>query len=242
MELTVGVGLVLTAGVLGITHGIEPDHVAGVTALTHKAGDARLSALVGGCFAVGHALLVVAWIAGAYLLFGTTSFPGYLETVGMTVVGTLLALLSLYLGVSGTRKLLHRHEHDHSDDGEHAHFHLHLPFDVRSDRKHGHKHTVFEYLKIGVVGALFTLSPPLSMILFSSTLFPQYGASAVALAVVVYAVAITVTMSLVGAGVGSLFGVVTDDPRAYGVFRTVGGVLVAGFGVFMGLGAVPALV
>lgn len=242
MELTVGVGLVLTAGVLGITHGIEPDHVAGVTALTHKAGDARLSALVGGCFAVGHALLVVAWIAGAYLLFGTTSFPGYLETVGMTVVGTLLALLSLYLGVSGTRKLLHRHEHDHSDDGEHAHFHLHLPFDVRSDRKHGHKHTVFEYLKIGVVGALFTLSPPLSMIAFISVTMSESAGILLVGAVAAYTITIVATMAAIGGGAGALFDLTkARGERVHAASQVVASVLVLAFAVNILAAQVPVL-
>jgi hypothetical protein len=98
---------------------------------------------------------------------------------------------------------------------------------------HGHGHGVGAYLKTGLVGALFTLSPPLSMILFASTLFADYGGAVVALAVVAYAVAITATMSAVGAGVGAAFGATAERPRLYGGARLVGGVLVTGFAVSM---------
>ena len=69
----------------------------------------------------------------------------------------------------------------------------------------------------GVVGALFTLSPPLSMIAFAATLFPA-DPELVAVAVAAYAVIITATMSALGAGVGAL---------------------VAGPGVSLVLGTVP---
>ena len=46
MSVTVA-GALLTAGVLGVTHAIEPDHVAGIASLTGRYGDSRLSALVG---------------------------------------------------------------------------------------------------------------------------------------------------------------------------------------------------
>lgn len=259
-------GALATAGILGVTHAIEPDHVAGISSLTSRYGDPRLSALVGACFSVGHVALVVVWLAIGYLLLGRTDYPPVFDAVGTLGVAVVLGVLGAVMAVGGLRSVLHAHEHEH--DGEvHAHPHLHLPFvgsDAHShgseDHNHGpriekapahhdyhehphhdHGHGVVNYLKTGLVGALFTLSPPLSMILFSSTLFPEYGATAVALAVVVYAISITATMSVVGAGVGGLFGTVTDDPRARGALRGVGGVLVAGFALSMALDAIPVL-
>lgn len=32
-----------TAGVLGVSHAVEPDHVAGISSLTSEYGDSRLS-------------------------------------------------------------------------------------------------------------------------------------------------------------------------------------------------------
>jgi hypothetical protein len=241
--LTVGVGHLLTAGVLGITHGIEPDHVAGITALTHEAGDPKLSALVGGCFAAGHAVLVVCWIALAYLLFGSTSFPAVYEQVGLLFVGIVLSLLSLYLGVTGTRKLLHRHEHDHGDD-LHAHYHIHLPAAIRpstdSHGDHEHEHTTLEYLKIGTVGALFTLSPPVSMIAFISVAMTESGEALTVGVVAAYAVSIIATMALIGGGAGSLFQFSkTQGERFHAISQIAASVLVLGFALNMLVGVVP---
>lgn len=215
MDFTTGAGLLLTACTLGITHGIEPDHVAGVTALTYERGDPRLSALVGGCFAAGHVALVIVWIALAYVLLGTTSFPSVFEQIGMVLVGIMLSLLGLYLGITGTRKLIHRHTHDHSERS-HAHYHLHLPksicssatqFELHVDNhsEHTHSHGVIGYLKIGFVGALFTLSPPVSMLAFISVVLAETDGGFLSGIVLAYAAAIVVTMALIGGGAGILF-------------------------------------
>jgi nickel/cobalt exporter len=245
MDPTVGAGLLLSAGVLGITHGIEPDHVAGITALTHDAGDPKLSALVGGCFAVGHALLVVLWIVIASVLFGATTFPPIFEQGGLLVVGVVLALLSLYLGIRGTRRFLHRHEHDHGS-GEHAHVHVHLPASThdqsRENNAHTHEHGVFEYLKIGTVGALFTLSPPVSMIAFISVVMSKQGEGLVALTVIAYTVSIVVTMAVIGGGAGSMFHVTKQRGEHYhAIFQIVAAVLVLAVALHLLIGVVPGL-
>ena len=241
LGLTAGIGYLLTAGLLGITHGIEPDHVAGITALTHEAGDPKLSALVGGCFAAGHALLVVVWIAAAYALFGTTSFPPAFEQVGTLFVGIVLAGLSLYLGVTGTRKLVHRHRHEHGSE-PHSHYHLHLPASIRPTTEghgaHTHDHTTLEYLKIGTVGALFTLSPPVSMIAFISVTVADSGTPLMIGVVAAYAVSIIATMAVIGGGAGSVFGVSkAKGERFHAISQVVASVIVLGFAVnvFAGL-------
>ncbi|MUW14983.1 hypothetical protein GJ633_10140 [Halorubrum sp. CBA1125] len=246
--VTAGVGSLLTAGVLGVTHGIEPDHVAGITALTHEAGDPRLSALVGGCFAVGHAILVVVWVAVAYALFGVTSFPATFDRLGTLFVGGLLALLSLYLGVTGVRKLRHRRRHARGDDHSHSHV---LPASLRPTHDHGtdhdegregHEHTTFEYLKIGTVGALFTLSPPVSMIAFVSVALPNGGAPLAVGVVAAYAVTIVATMALIGGGAGSLFRVSKRrSVRLHAVSQVVASVLVLAFAVDVLAGLAPGL-
>lgn len=252
MDLAIGGGLLLTAAALGVTHGIEPDHVAGITSLTHEAGDAKLSALVGGCFGLGHAVLVVVWIAVVALLLGTTTVPAVFEQVGMLVVGVVLSVLGLSLGVSGTRKLVHKHGHDHGD-GFHVHYHVHLPTRPRSIAEHeeeaedvhgdhGHDHGVIAYLKIGVVGALFTLSPPVSMIAFISVLMSQGGGTLIVGVVAVYTTTIVATMTLIGGGAGTLIGV----SKARGErFHTISQLVVSGLVLVVGLHllatAVPSL-
>lgn len=233
MELGAGVGLLLTASALGITHGIEPDHVAGIAALTHDAGDARLSALVGGCFAAGHAALVVLWIAIASLVVDAASFPPVFEQVGMLFVGVILSLLSLYLGVTGTRKLIHEHGHQH-DDSSHSHYHFHVPLLGRAGADghgdHLHEHGTVEYLKIGVVGALFTLSPPVSMIAFISVTMSQTPGPLVLGVVGAYTVSIIGTMAIIGGSAGSVFGLTkAKGEHVHAAFQVVAAVLILGF-------------
>ena len=220
-------GALATAGVLGFTHAIEPDHVAGISSLAGEAGDSRLSAVVGACFSLGHVALVVVWLGVMAVLSGQGALPSGLDAAGTVGAALLLGGLGTLMAVGGLRTVVRTDEHSHGDV-THEHPHLHLPLPGVGSHDHDdHDHDVAAYLKTGLLGALFTLSPPLSMIAFAGTLFPQYGLSAVSLAVVVYAVSITITMSAIGAGVGTAFGTArTLDARAYGAVRTVAGAAV----------------
>lgn len=229
----------LTAGVLGVTHAIEPDHVAGISSLTSEYGDSRLSALAGACFSVGHVALVVAWLGVGYLLLGRTSFPAVYGRVGTLGVGVLLGVLGAAMAVGGLRRIVRSAEHDHGGV-THSHPHIRLPLPGFDGADHGHD--TVSYLKTGLVGALFTLSPPVSMIVFASTLLPGYGAEAVGLAVLTYGVTITATMSLLGAGAGALFGLTNSrGDIVHGLAQTVAGVAVAALAGSLLLDAVPAL-
>jgi high-affinity nickel permease len=211
-----------TAGVLGVTHAIEPDHVAGISSLTAACGDSRLSALAGACFSLGHVALVVVWLAVAQFLLGRTVFPPLYDRVGTLGAGLVLGLLGAAMAVVGVRRVLRAEPHDHGDR-THSHPHPHLPlpgFDA-----HDHAHDARSYLKTGLVGALFTLSPPVSMLAFAATLLP--GAGVASLAVLTYAIAITATMSLLGAGVGAAFGRLgARGARFHGAAQAVAGVVV----------------
>ena len=245
-------GALATAGVLGFTHAIEPDHVAGISTLAGETGDSRLSAVVGACFSLGHVALVVVWLGVLAVLGGQGALPPGLDTVGTVGAALLLGVLGTVMAVGGLRVVVRTDEHSHGDvTHEHPHLSLPLPgvgnhgheHDGEHDHDHGtdhghpddhdhdhpddHAHSLGAYLKTGLLGALFTLSPPLSMIAFAGTLFPQYGFGAVSLAVVVYAVSITLTMSAIGAGVGATLDTTRHlDARAYGAVRTVAGAAV----------------
>ncbi|UHQ99131.1 hypothetical protein HYG81_26150 (plasmid) [Natrinema zhouii] len=239
MDLTTTSAILLTASVLGVTHGIEPDHAAGIASLTSEAESSKLSAIVGMCFAVGHVFLVILWIIIAYFLLGQTTFPPVIESVGSIVLGLVLILLSGVLGVVGIRTFIHKHEHSHSDDGNnHAHFHLHLPISSKQHRSsslpsHTHEHTIAEYLEVSIVGALFTLSPPLSMIAFISIIVTDTNQEIVALAVLAYAAAITVTMALIGAGTGAFFALAKGkSDRIHAISQIVSAVIVFAFGFY----------
>jgi nickel/cobalt exporter len=235
MGVTV-LGALATAGALGVTHAVEPDHVAGISSLTSRQGDPRLSALVGACFSLGHVALVVVWLAVGYLLLGHEEFAPVYDAVGTVGVAVLLGLLGATMAVGGLRTVLWSDEHEH--DGV-VHSHPRIAPGLFGDAEDDHDHTTAAYLKTGLVGALFTLSPPLSMIAFSATLLPELGPGPIVLAVLAYAAGITATMSLLGAGVGGLFGAVADDPRTHGLLRGVAGVAIAGLAVSLFTGVVP---
>ena len=237
MSGTLVVALV-TAGTLGVTHAIEPDHVAGISSLTAEYGDSRLSALAGACFSLGHVALVVAWLGAASLLLGRAEFPPVYDRVGTLGAGLVLGLLGAGLAVAGLRRVVGTDGHAHGDT-RHSHPHLHLP--LPGVDGHDHDHDARSYLKTGLVGALFTLSPPVSMLAFAATLLP--GAGVASLAVLTYAVAITATMSLLGAGVGAAFGRLGErSATVHGVAQTVAGVVVVGLAVLLvaDAGVVPA--
>lgn len=224
MSLTVA-GALATAGALGVTHAIEPDHVAGISSLTSEYGDSRLSALVGACFSIGHVALVVAWLAVAYAVFGRTEFPPAFDAVGTVGVGVVLGLLGAAMALGGLRQMVRTGEHDHGDR-THSHPHLRLPLSGPDPTDHGHDAAA--YLRTGLVGALFTLSPPVSMMVFAATLFPDYGGGVVALAVVAYGLTITATMSAIGAGAGATFGATRAwDGRLHAAAKLVAGVAIA---------------
>jgi len=241
MSLEVGTGLtgaLVTAALLGVTHAVEPDHVAGITSLTGRYADARLSALVGACFSLGHVALVVGWL-GVAVLVGRTAFPAVLEPLGTVGAALLLGAVGAGMGVGGLQTLARGHARGHADDADP---HVHLPLGDRIGLGDAdHAHGVGTYLRTGLVGALFTLSPPLSMIALSSALFGEYGGRTVGLAVLVYAVAITATMGLVGAGVGATLGQLEDRRLRSGLRAVAGGLAVALAGVMLA-GALPALV
>ena len=225
----------LTAGVLGITHAIEPDHVAGISSLTSRFESPRLSAAVGACFSIGHAALVVAWLAIGYFTLGRTRYPAVLDTVGTAVVALVLGSIGALMMLRGLRSMYHVYQHSHAHDGV-AHEHTHTP----KSTSHGHDHTAGTYLKMSLTGALFTLSPPLSMIVFASSLFSQYGVRTVALAVAVYTVAITATMSAIGAGVGTVVAHTDRSSGGYHLARTTGGLLIVALAVSLVVGSLPS--
>jgi len=230
-------GALATAGALGVTHALEPDHVAGISSLTGRYGDSRLSALVGVCFSAGHVALVMVWLAVAYLVLGNAAFPAILDTVGTLVVSVALGVFGGLLAVRGYRAVARDHAHDHTHSyGRHDHGHDHHEPHVHLPLVGGHDHThgTRAYLKTGLLGALFTLSPPLSMIAFLGTVIPAQGFPAAGLSVAAYAVGITATMGAIGAGVGGLFGLSRRHGRLSGLLRLVTGVAVVALAASLG--------
>lgn len=226
-----GLPIFASAFLLGVTHALEPDHVAGISAVATGSGDSRVGTLTGSAFGAGHAVLVVVWVGLWYVLDGLGVVPAWMDGVGTTLVAVLLATFAIYLGVAGVRRLVHRHEHTH-DDHTHAHYHVHIPFVPHADTAHGHDHTAAGYLRMGVLGALFTLSPPVSMIAFLATVQPVAGELVVWSAIAVYSVTIVAAMASIGFGVGRAAGrLERHGARVHGALQLVTAIVLFGVAV-----------
>lgn len=227
---------VATAGILGVTHAIEPDHVAGISSLTSEYGESRLSALAGVCFSLGHIVVVTLWLFVASFLLEQIDFPPVYDTAGTAGAGILLGLLGGAMAIGGIQRV-YLDEHNH---GKASYTHSHVYFSFMQPTEHGHDSVFF--LKTGLIGALFTLSPPISMIVFSSTLLPDYGAGVVSLAVVTYGISIITTMGIVGASTGAVFGIAKQRSfRFHGGVRTVAGLGILTFAAVLLFDTLPLL-
>jgi hypothetical protein len=131
----------------------------------------------------------------------------------------------------------------HGRPDGHDGLHLHLPLPgVGADHDHDDVPSVRRFLRTGAVGALFTLSPPLSMIAFASGIMPDHGGGGMALIVLAYAASITVAMGAVGALAGSVFAATRlRDGRLHGGAQVLGAVLVCGVAAHLLWTAVPTV-
>lgn len=160
---------ILIAGfLLGMTHAIEPDHLAAMgTMTTDKPGWRRL-AWRGAVWGLGHTLTLLAISMGVILLGWTLS----LQTSALLemMVGFMLVGLAILLFVRLWRLRMHIHVHSHEDGTTHVHFHSHeaglATHDGHDSHTHRHDHTrqfSLKALGIGMVhgaagsGALLVL-------------------------------------------------------------------------------------
>lgn len=109
-------GLISTSGillmfVLGLRHGLDPDHIACIDGLTWRTldRDARLAPWVGTLFALGHGLLVTAIAVGVSKLSHTISVPAAL----VEIFGWIPTALLVLVGTLNLRQLLRTDQHYH---------------------------------------------------------------------------------------------------------------------------------
>jgi high-affinity nickel-transport protein len=152
-ETTLGVGLIVTAFVFGLRHGVDWDHIAAITDITGSQQRKRDSLLFSTLYALGHASVVL--LLGIAAIAGGRFIPEGFDSIMEPVVGGTLVLLGIYLFwgllrhgpdvrmrsrwmllIEGIRRVHHRistrgktiiveheHEHDHVDPGAHDHLH-----------------------------------------------------------------------------------------------------------------------
>lgn len=99
---------------------------------------------------------------------------------------------------------------------------------------------MLEYLKIGIVGAAFTLSPPISMIAFISVVMTQADLPLLTGSVLIYAGTIVATMAFLGGGAGTISRLFKKrGRRVHAVSQIVASALVFAFAVNILAGIVP---
>lgn len=233
VEVGTGLGVLGAATVLGVTHGFEPDHAAGISALTSDADRWTHAAFVGGSFAVGHVVVVLAWVAVLSALGQAASdLSGTLDQAGTLLAGLILFALAVLLATTGTRRLrgLPAHPTPAGTLGP-----VRRTLAVAQAHLHRHDHeTHADYLRTGVVGSLFALSPPVSMLALVSAVLPTAGIGATGASVAVYAVALTASMVLVGSGLGSVFSAArTVSHRTHAAVELTASVVVLAFAVHL---------
>ena len=148
-----GAGLLLTALLFGLRHGIDWDHIAAITDISGSQTNPRRSMVLATAYALGHAVVVL--LLGALAVIAGEELPRGVDAVMERLVGVTLLALGVYLVYSlirhgaafrmksrwmlliaaargaarwlghGARRTYEIvHEHDHSVEG-HGHEHVH---------------------------------------------------------------------------------------------------------------------
>ncbi|MHC3436581.1 ABC transporter permease [Natrialbaceae archaeon A-gly3] len=136
MELGVVVGVI----VIGLVHGILPDHgwpIAAMYALRRKRRWLH-GAVAGLILGVGHLVSSVALVLAYYWVSG---FAAFAEGPWLRyVAGTLLIALGIYEYRHGGHGELHDHDHHHTDGGHNQDDHHHHDHDDHGHHDHSHDH------------------------------------------------------------------------------------------------------
>ncbi|MEX2457644.1 MAG: hypothetical protein WD770_01505 [Actinomycetota bacterium] len=91
-------GLLGSALLFGLRHGIDWDHIAAITDITSSQEDRRSSMVFGTLYAVGHALVV--FLLGVVAILIGERLPAGVDEAMTRVVGVTLLLLGVYVIVS----------------------------------------------------------------------------------------------------------------------------------------------
>jgi ABC-type nickel/cobalt efflux system permease component RcnA len=100
-----GLGLLATAFVFGLRHGIDWDHIAAITDITGSQEDTRASMVLSSIYALGHAAVVL--VLGTAAVLAGEFVPESVDSAMEKVVGVTLLVLGIYVFYS-----LFRHGRD----------------------------------------------------------------------------------------------------------------------------------
>jgi hypothetical protein len=221
------------AGLLGLRHATDPDHLAAVVTLATNEGPPRTSAAgrLGLAWGLGHALTLLAF--GVPFIVLDTRLPAYLEKGAEVTIGVVIVLLALRLLFRWRAGGFHLHEHEHEGGARHVHVHAHA-VDVDHLHEHGSPAPVGAFA-VGLVHGLGG-SAGVSLVVLATVETRAVGVAALA----VLALGTTVAMTLLSSG----FGLALNHgplPRHLQALAPVFGVAGLVFGVWYGLGGLNVL-
>jgi sulfite exporter TauE/SafE len=124
--------VLLIGFVLGLSHAVEADHLAAVSAIVSENKNLFTASIIGGLWGVGHTISL--FLVGILVIFLKLRISESVEARLETIVGGMLVLL----GLNALRKLFTAqeiHAHSHSHDGR-AHTHIHLHKDEAEEESH----------------------------------------------------------------------------------------------------------
>jgi high-affinity nickel permease len=152
---------VLVAGLLlGLTHAVEADHLAAVTAVVSEKTSLVRASLIGAFWGLGHTLSLL--LVGSLVVLLKVQISESTEALLEAIVGVMLILL----GANAARKIFSSekvHVHTHEHDGRvHAHFHAH---GEDASPKHSHHALSIKSVLIGMVHGLAGSSALMLLIL-----------------------------------------------------------------------------
>ena len=131
--------VLLMAGLLGLRHATDPDHIAAVSTLvlgrTDGAGRART---LGMAWGLGHGTTL--FLLGLPIVLFRRHLPPAIHQAAELAIAAIIVGLAVRLIIRWRRGYFHVHPHSH-DGVPHAHPHLHEhPRTATHPERHGHRH------------------------------------------------------------------------------------------------------
>jgi hypothetical protein len=222
------------AGLLGLRHATDPDHVAAVVTLATSERPARRgggAGRLGLAWGLGHALTLLA--VGVPFIALDTRIPTYLEKGAEVTIGVLIFLLALRLLHRWRAGEFHLHEHAHEGGLRHVHVHAHT-----GGKHHLHEHGSQVRIGAFAVGLAHGLggSAGVGLVLLATVESRAVGVAALG----VLALGTAVAMTLLSSG----FGLALEHcplRRRLQAFVPVLGMASLAFGTWYGLGGLDVL-
>ena len=156
------------AGLLGMHHALDADHIAAVAALSGGRNGLRRALRSGLSWGIGHGIAI--GLVGGMLVAFRSTVPDWLAQGLEIVVGTMLIFLGIAAVVAAVASRLHSHAHEH--DGEvHSHLHFH-PLPHREGTPHRHPHLFRPALRPLLVGGVHGLAGSGAVVVLILTTIP----------------------------------------------------------------------